>query len=96
VATKVKTPSAGKNMVGEAFQALTMDRLCKLNYFLVQGLCLVLNSINCNNYGNFSIQKFYMRIRLLNPILSVTHLKNFMNEIIEPTMLLNKVKEIQE
>jgi hypothetical protein len=30
---KVKTPGAGKNMVGEALQAPMMVRLCKLHYF---------------------------------------------------------------
>jgi hypothetical protein len=83
-------------MVGETVQTSAVDRLCKLRFFPMQGPCLVPNSINFNNYGNFSIQKFCMLIGLLNSILCVTHLKNFMNEIIEPAMLLNKVKEVQE
>jgi hypothetical protein len=33
VGTKVKIPGAGKNMVGEALQAPSMERLCKLHYF---------------------------------------------------------------
>jgi hypothetical protein len=70
--------------------------MCMLHYFPVQGPCLGPNSINFNNYGNFSIQKFYMLIGLLNSILCATYLKNFTNEIIEHGMLLNKVKEIQE
>jgi hypothetical protein len=41
--TKVKTPGAGKNMVGEALQAPTVERLWKLHYFPVQGSCLVPN-----------------------------------------------------
>jgi hypothetical protein len=39
--TKFKTPGAGKNMVGEALQAPTIEMLCKLHYFPAQGSCLV-------------------------------------------------------
>jgi hypothetical protein len=42
---KVKIPGAGKNMVGEALQDPTMERLCKLHYFPVQGPCLVPNRV---------------------------------------------------
>jgi hypothetical protein len=41
VRTKVKTPGTGKNMVEEAVQTSTMERLCKLHYIPVQGSCLV-------------------------------------------------------
>jgi hypothetical protein len=43
VGTKVKTPGSGKNMVGEALQAATMERLCKLHHFQVLGSCLIPN-----------------------------------------------------
>jgi hypothetical protein len=39
--TKDKTPGTGKNMVEEAVQTSTMERLCKLHYIPVQGSCLV-------------------------------------------------------
>jgi hypothetical protein len=41
VRTKVKTPGAGKNE--ERLQVPSMEKLCKLHYFPVQGSCLVLN-----------------------------------------------------
>jgi hypothetical protein len=40
---RVKTPGTGKNMVGEAVKAPTMERLCKLYYFPAQDSCLVPN-----------------------------------------------------
>jgi hypothetical protein len=43
VRTKVKTPGTGKNMVGEAVQTHTMERLCKLHFSPAQGSCLVSN-----------------------------------------------------
>jgi hypothetical protein len=47
VGTKVKTPGAGKNeRVGETVQAPTMERLCKLHYFPVQGSYLVSNNVS--------------------------------------------------
>jgi hypothetical protein len=44
VRTKVKTPGTGKNMIGEAVQTSTMERLYKLHYIPVQGSCLVSNT----------------------------------------------------
>jgi hypothetical protein len=52
VGTKVKTPGAGKNIVGEALQVPTMERLYKLHYFPVQGSCLVPNSRVSPHSGN--------------------------------------------
>jgi hypothetical protein len=39
--------------------------------------------VHFNNYAKLSILKFYMSIALLNALLSVIHLKNFMKEITE-------------
>jgi hypothetical protein len=56
VRTKVKIAGAGKNIVEETVQAPTMERLCKLHYFPVQGSCLVSNrggfGITCTWYAS--------------------------------------------
>jgi hypothetical protein len=39
----VKIPGAGKNESNRALQAPTLERLCSLQYFPVQGPCLVSN-----------------------------------------------------
>jgi hypothetical protein len=44
VRTKVKTPGTGENMVEEAVQTSTMERLCRLHYIPIQASCLASNT----------------------------------------------------